>query len=67
MSQAHAAPEPLISWPELKPMIGGVSRSTWWRSIKRGDAPAPIFVTLQRKAWRQSDILAWQASRSEAA
>jgi len=58
-------PERLIAWPELRPFIGNVSRSTWWRSIKRGDAPAPIALTPGRKAWTLSSILAWQSARVE--
>lgn len=57
-------PERLISWPELRPLIGSVSRTTWWRAVRRGDAPPPVAVSPGRKAWTESSILAWQAGRS---
>ncbi len=62
--QFGAEPERLIPWLELRPMTGNVSRTTWWRAVKRGDAPAPVSTTIGRKAWRESDIVAWQAART---
>lgn len=61
---ATEAPERLLSWPELGPLTGGLSRSTWWRAIKRGDAPPPVSTSPGRKAWTESSILAWQAQRT---
>jgi prophage regulatory protein len=59
--QAHT--ERLFAWPELRPRTGGVGRTTWWRMIKAGLAPAPVQVSPNRVAWRESDIEAWQAAR----
>lgn len=58
------APERLIPWPELRPLIGNVSRMTWYRAVKRGDAPKPVQVSPGRIAWAQSAIAAYQARNS---
>ena len=59
--------ERLLSWPEVKPLIGNLSRTTWWRAIQRGDAPPPIQITPGRKAWPETVIAAWIKSRIEEA
>jgi predicted DNA-binding transcriptional regulator AlpA len=55
--------ERLLSWSQVRPMIGDQGRTTWWRAIRRGEAPAPVKVSSNRVAWRESDIRQWQASR----
>jgi predicted DNA-binding transcriptional regulator AlpA len=52
----------LILWDELRPMVGGVSRATWNRAIRRGEAPAPFCPTPGTRAWTASTIAAWIAS-----
>ncbi|MHB8284811.1 MAG: helix-turn-helix transcriptional regulator [Caulobacteraceae bacterium] len=56
--------ERLLAWPQVRPMCGDMGRTTAWRLINRGDFPQPIKVSANRVAWRESDILAWQASRT---
>ena len=56
-------PDRLLSWAQLRPLIGNQGRTTWWRAIRRGDAPAPLQVSMGRVAWRAADIAAWQAAR----
>jgi predicted DNA-binding transcriptional regulator AlpA len=56
--------ERLIFWDELRTMVGGVSRSTWNRAIRRGEAPAPICPTRGTRAWTSSSITAWLASHT---
>lgn len=55
--------ERLLSWPQVRPMVGGIGRATWWRAIRRGDAPPAIKISPRRVAWRESDIRDWQAGR----
>jgi predicted DNA-binding transcriptional regulator AlpA len=55
--------ETYLSWAQLRPLIGNQGRTTWWRAIRRGDAPAPVKVSPGRVAWRASEIRAWQAAR----
>lgn len=55
----------LYSWPEVRPLLGGVCRMTAWRQIKAGQLPAPIKVSAQRVAWRAADIAAWQAGKRD--
>jgi predicted DNA-binding transcriptional regulator AlpA len=55
--------EPLLSWSQVRPLIGDQGRTTWWRAIRRGEAPAPVKVSPGRVAWRASEIRAWQAGR----
>jgi len=38
-----------------------VSRSTWWRMVKAGNAPKPIKVSQSVTAWRVGDLRTWLA------
>ncbi|RAK65648.1 helix-turn-helix transcriptional regulator [Phenylobacterium kunshanense] len=53
----------LIGWKTLRPMVGNLGRTTWWRLVRAGEAPAPIRISPGRVAWRLTDILDWIASR----
>jgi prophage regulatory protein len=46
------------------PRIIPVSRSTWRRMVKAGQAPAPIKLHTGITAWRVGDLRTWLASRS---
>lgn len=37
-----------------------VSRVTWWRWIKAGNAPKPVAIGPRSVAWRESELVAWQ-------
>ena len=41
-----------------------VSRSTWRRMVKAGQAPAPIKLHTGISAWRVGDLRCWLASRN---
>lgn len=56
-------PERYLDWPALRPLIGNQGRTTWWRQIRTGNAPAPVAVSPGRCAWKSSDIAKWQADR----
>ena len=50
--------------PVETPRIVPVSRSTWRRMVKTGQAPAPIKLHTGITAWRVGDLRTWLASRS---
>ena len=47
--------------------ICGLSRSTIYEMIGRGEFPAPVKLGARAVGWRRSDIEAWLASRRPAA
>lgn len=67
--QALASPDRCLRWPQVQPMVG-VSRTTWWRLIKAGQAPAPVKISSNCVGWFEGSIRDFQTSRgnlSEAA
>jgi prophage regulatory protein len=56
-------PEPVLRWPALQPLVG-VSRTTWWRMVRAGQAPAPVRLSQSCVGWPESAIKAFQASRA---
>lgn len=52
--------ERYLGWHEVQPLFGGISRTTAWRGVRDGWLPAPVQVSPGRKAWRASDVAAWQ-------
>lgn len=63
MSHDAAAirPEVLYPWNKARPLFGDIGRSTAWRMVRDGQLPPPVKLCSGRVAWRESDILAWQA------
>jgi predicted DNA-binding transcriptional regulator AlpA len=61
---ANAAPERLLSWPQVRPLAGDIGRTTAWRMERQGLFPKSVQISPGRRAWRESDILAWQAGRA---
>jgi predicted DNA-binding transcriptional regulator AlpA len=53
----------LLCWRTVRSMVGNLGRTTWWRLIRAGDAPAPIRISPGRVAWLEADILDWIAAR----
>lgn len=54
-------PDRCLRWPEVKPLVG-VSRTTWWRLMRDGDAPKALKIGPNSVAWRAGDIAAFQAA-----
>lgn len=54
-------PERYLSWTDVRPLFGGISRTTAWRGVRDGWLPAPVPVSPGRRAWRASDVTAWQS------
>lgn len=55
-----AEPERYLSWRDVQPLFGGISRTTAWRGVQAGWLPAPVQVSPGRRAWRSSDVRSWQ-------
>ena len=51
--------------PVETPRIVPVSRSTWRRMVRTGQAPAPIKLHTGISAWRVGDLRCWLASRND--
>lgn len=52
----------LLRWPQVREIVG-LSRTTAWRLQKAGLFPTPVWVSVNRVAWRERDIEAWCADR----
>lgn len=60
---APIAPGAYISRRRLAE-ITGLSDTTIWRSVRRGDLPRPVRLSPGRVAWPAGVIEAWLASRA---
>lgn len=68
-NQADESGEPPIDQllPEVEVRkVTGLSGSSIRRYAKAGLMPKPLFIGPNRRAWRQSEIVAWIASRKPA-
>lgn len=52
----------LLRRPEVE-TVTGLSRSTLYDWMKRGDFPQPVKLGARIVAWRESDIIDWLESR----
>ena len=50
--------------PVETPRIVPVSRSTWHRMVKAGQAPAPVKLHTGITAWRVGDLRCWLKSQN---
>jgi len=53
-------PEVYYREKQVLELFAPVHRSTWWRWIKEGIAPAPIKIGQSVTVWRASDMERWQ-------
>ena len=59
--------EKLMRRPEVETRTG-LSRSTLYDWMKRGDFPLPVKLGTRLVAWRESDVTAWlEACKTKAA
>jgi prophage regulatory protein len=56
----------LLGWRRVKD-ITGLSRTTAWRLQRAGSFPAPVRISVNRVAWRESELMAWAAARTREA
>lgn len=55
-------PNKLIRRPEVEALTG-LSRSTIYDWMKRGEFPQPVKLGARLVAWRESDVTAWLEAR----
>lgn len=61
-SAFHALPGvALVRLDQFLGTVAPVSRATWFRMIKAGQAPPPIKLSKRVSAWRVSDLREWLA------
>lgn len=60
-----AVPERLLSMREVMALIP-YSRPSIYRLVAANRFPAPLKIGDNKIAWRESDVLAWQTSRTAA-
>lgn len=53
--------ERLIRRPALEALVG-LSRSTIYEMMQRGEFPRPVKIGRRAVAWRESAVLAWSQS-----
>jgi prophage regulatory protein len=53
----------LLRRPEVE-RLSGLSRSTLYALVAKGQFPAPVRIGIRAVAWRTSDLDAWLATRS---
>ena len=58
-------PDAILRWPHVVELVG-LSRTTIWELIRRGDFPRPMTLTTQLVGWRRRVVLDWIASRPTA-
>lgn len=58
--------EKYLRRPAVEALIG-LSRTTIYEMMKRGEFPRPVRITGKAVAWPESAISEWQASRPVAA
>jgi prophage regulatory protein len=64
--RAHGPRERLVGFDEVRARIG-LSRSTVWRLARAKDFPQSVKISPGRRAWRESDLDRWIASRLDTA
>lgn len=58
--------ECILRRPEVEARTG-LSRSTIYLWIKQGEFPKPVALGTRLVGWRESDVTAWLAARTEKA
>ena len=43
--------------------LTGLSRTTIWRMVKRGEFPQPVALGARARGWRASEVQEWMNSR----
>ena len=49
---------------EERRKVTGISRSTWWRLERQGQAPKRRQISENAVGWLESDLRAWLATRT---
>ena len=64
-ARTELRPSRLLSWKQLKEEFGiSFSREHLWRLEAAGKFPRRIYLSPQKVAWFENEILAWLAERA---
>ena len=58
-------PEKLLRLPEVEALTG-LKKTSLYNGAPDGSFPKPIRISARCVAWRESDLVAWQAQRQHA-
>lgn len=53
-------PDRVLRWREIREFVG-VSRTTWWRMVRAGTAPAARQISPGRVGWLEGEIVTFQS------
>jgi prophage regulatory protein len=56
-------PDRILRWHEVRDRVG-LSRTTIWRMVRRGDFPAPVPLAERHVGWLSHEIDQWIAERA---
>lgn len=59
-------PEKYYRLPKVREFAAGLSTTTIYRLMGEGKFPRPVRIGGRAVAWKESDLLQWQAARSAA-
>ena len=59
---AHEDLDRFLGWRQVRELTG-LGRTTAWRLRRAGDFPEPVPISPGRVAWRERDIVVWNATR----
>ena len=62
---APTKPEKLLRLPEVEALTG-LKKTSLYNGAHDGSFPKPIRISARCVAWRESDLVAWQAQRQQA-
>lgn len=52
-----------LSYKPASKGLLNIAESTFWKMIRRGDFPKPIYLTASMPTWTESQIKAWLESK----
>jgi prophage regulatory protein len=58
-TEATHSMDSYLRWPQVQPLVGGLSRQWIYLLMKDGKFPKPVKVGRRAIAWRVKDIQAW--------
>lgn len=58
-------PEILVRLPQVE-ILSGLKKTSIYNGAHDGTFPKPIRISARCVAWRESDLVAWQAQRQQA-
>ena len=61
-SSKPAKLEPMLRLPAVE-QFTGLKKSSIYAGVRDGSFPAPVRLSARAVAWREGDLIRWQASR----